>query len=441
MTIENTATSTALIEKLNHPHSSQRLDALAKLVKMVQGGELSTPVREHNVNNHIHTTYSFSPYSPTKALWMAYNSGLVTSGIMDHDSVSGAREFTNAGRCIGMGTTVGAEIRVSAAKTRLAGRRINHPDQKSTIYMAIHGIPHTQLEKADRFLQPIRAARNKRNTAMVQRINEITGENTLALDMEKDVKPLSMCHEGGSITERHILFALGHKMIARFGQGRPLVDFLKNELRLKLSAKIQSLLMEADNPHYPYDLLGALKSDFVPKMYIPADEELVDVQDAVNFAAEIGAVSAYAYLGDITQSVTGDKKAQKFEDDYLDLLFEELKSIGFNAVTYMPSRNTMDQLLRVQEKCRSHNLFQISGEDINSPRQKFICEALKKPEFENLFDATYALIGHELKAGNDISDAMFAPSTVDRIPNLNDRIKYYADIGRREVQSRNIVMK
>lgn len=440
MTTENTATSTALVKKLNHPDRSQRLDALSELVKMVQDEELPTPVREHNVNNHIHTTYSFSPYSPAKALWMAYNSGLVTSGIMDHDSVSGAREFTNVGRCIGMGTTVGAEIRVSAAKTRLAGRRVNHPDQKSTIYMAIHGIPHTQLEKADRFLQPIRAARNKRNTAMVECINEITRDPALALDMEKDVQPLSMCHEGGSITERHILFALGHKMIARFGQGRPLVESLKNELRLQMSSKIQARLLEADNPHYAYDLLGALKSDFVPKMYIPADEELVDVQDAVNFAAEIGAISAYAYLGDVTQSVTGDKKAQKFEDDYLDLLFEELKSIGFNAVTYMPSRNTMDQLLRVQEKCRSHNLFQISGEDINSPRQKFICEALKKPEFENLFDATYALIGHELKAGNDISDAMFAPPTVDRIPNLNDRIKYYADIGRQEVQSRHILM-
>ena len=32
----------------------------------------------------------FSPYSPSKAIWMAYLAGLTTAGIMDHDSVSGA---------------------------------------------------------------------------------------------------------------------------------------------------------------------------------------------------------------------------------------------------------------------------------------------------------------------------------------------------------------
>ncbi|MFO7822210.1 MAG: PHP domain-containing protein, partial [Lentisphaeria bacterium] len=400
-----------LEEKLNHPESAQRLAALKDLTAMVRAGDLAAPSRAHNVNNHIHTTYSFSPYSPTKALWMAYNSGLATSGIMDHDSVSGAAEFTEAGRIIGMGTTVGAEIRVSAENTRLAGRRINNPDQETVIYMAIHGIPPTQLSKADDFLKPVREARNKRNVAMVEKINQVIRQPALELDFEEDVMPLSMCHEAGSITERHILFALARKLVATYGRGRKLLQAIEDELEMNVSSKVENFLLDADNPHYEYDLLGALKSDFVPQMYIAADAELVPVEEAVRFAADIGAVSAYAYLGDISQSVTGDKKAQKFEDDYLDLLFDELARIGFNAVTYMPSRNTMKQLLRVKEKCREHGLFQISGEDINSPRQSFICEALKNPEFNNLFDATYALIGHELEAGSDLQKALFSAAT------------------------------
>lgn len=429
-----------LIEQLNHPDVEERIGALQELVGMVRSGDLPAPSRQHNVNNHIHTTYSFSPYSPTKALWMAYNSGLVTSGIMDHDSVSGAEEFTAAGRVIGMGTTVGAEIRVSAQHTRLAGRRINNPDQNTVAYMAIHGIPHTRLDAVDEFLESVREARNGRNAAMVEKINDLVNLPDLILDMQSDVMPLSMCHEGGSITERHLLFALGHKLIAKFGKGSDLLEYLKTAFGMQISSKNEQFLRDPDNPHYDYDLLGALKSDFVPKMYIPADDELVDMQAAVDFAAEIGAVSAYAYLGDVGQSVTGDKKAQKFEDDYLDLLFDELDKIGFNAVTYMPSRNTMEQLHRVKEKCREHRLFQISGEDINSPRQTFICEALKDPEFNNLFDATYALIGHELEAGTDLRKAMFSRGTVERIPDLDERIEHYAAIGRKEVESRNITM-
>ena len=140
----------------------------------------------------------------------------------------------------------------------------------------------------------------------------------------------------------------------------------------------------------------------------------------------IGAISAYAYLGDVKESPTGDKKAQKFEDDYLNMLFDELEHLGFNAVTYMPSRNTPEQLHRVMSLCREHGLFQISGEDINQPRQSFICEELAKPEFRHLKKATYALIGHERSATQDIENAMF--SVKNRRHPLSVRIDYYSSL-------------
>ena len=99
-----------------------------------------------------------------------------------------------------------------------------------------------------------------------------------------------------------------------------------------------------------------------------ADDELPDVREALDIANEIGAISAYAYLGDVGSSVTGDKRAQKFEDDYLDELIPYIKELGFRAVTYMPSRNTRAQLERLRALCEKYELFQISGEDINSPR-------------------------------------------------------------------------
>ncbi|HHW00836.1 MAG TPA: PHP domain-containing protein [Clostridiaceae bacterium] len=418
------------IENLNNDDVNIRLDSLRKLKEGIEKGDIARPVSGEDVNNHIHSIYSFSPYSPSKAIWMAYTAGLTTAGIMDHDSISGAYEFIEAGKIIGIATTIGVECRTDFSKTPLNGRRINNPDQKSVAYVALHGIPHTEIDKVKEFFKPYLAERNKRNRLMVDRINDIFNQYGVTIDFDADVVPLSKSAEQGSITERHILYALSLRLIEVFGKGNRLVDFLKNELKLNLSSKVENYLLDGNNEHYAYDLLGALKSDLVEKFYIDATAECPDIKEVINFAREIGAISAYAYLGDVGNSVTGDKKSQKFEDDYLDELFDVIKEIGFNAVTYMPSRNTMEQLKRLKQLCEKYGMFQISGEDINTPRQSFICTALRNEEFRNLIDSTWALIGHEYMATQDKSKGLFSDETIARYPDLNERIKEYCRIGR-----------
>ena len=118
-------------------------------------------------------------------------------------------------------------------------------------------------------------------------------------------------------------------------------------------------------------------------------------KDGGVFMRENDAIACYAYLGDVEQSVTGDKKAQKYEDAYLDQLFDVLDSCGIHAVTYMPTRNTPKQLDRLRTLCQQHHMFQVSGEDINSPRQSFVIHAMEKPQFANLVRSTWQLIDHE----------------------------------------------
>ena len=384
-----------LIERLNDRDAEIRLASLRELMSMIDRGELKAPVQGNDVNNHIHTTFSFSPYSPAKAVWMAYCAGLKTAGIMDHDSLSGAREFIEAGKITGILTTIGVECRVSMKNTPLADKRINNPDQKGIAYTTIHGIPHQHIDEVVAFFKPYVKARNERNRKMTDRINTLTAPYGIRLDFDRDVVPLSEFVHGGSITERHLLFALSQKPTERFGKGEEIVSFLTKEMGIALPDKIRGYLSDSENPYYEYDLLGALKGNLVEKFYIDADEECPDVRELVAFAAKIDAFSAYAYLGDVGDSVTGDKKTQKFEDDYLDQLFDVIKELNFKAVTYMPSRNTMEQLRRVRALCERYGFFQISGEDINSPRQSFICEAQRNPEFANLYDSTMTLIRHE----------------------------------------------
>jgi hypothetical protein len=416
----------ALIQSLNDPDKTRRLSALQELRSRVSV-QSAVAAGGRDVNNHIHTHYSFSPYSPAKAVWMAARAGLATAGIMDHDTISGAREFSAAGRIYGLPTTIGAECRVSFADTPLAGRRINNPDQDTVAYVALHGIPHSQIDAVAGFFRPVLAARGRRNRQMTLRLNDLLQPAGISLDYDQDIVPLSAAADGGQVTERHLLYAVSLRLIDRFGAGRPLVDFLQDTLRISVRDKARQQLTDPANPHLAYDLLGVLKSDLVEKFYIDATDECPPIADLSAFAQTHGIVLAYAYLGDVTESVTGDKKAQSFEDSYLDDLFILLRQLGFHAVTYMPSRNTRTQLLRLRALCEQHAFFQISGEDINQPRQPFICEAMRDPLFANLYDAAWALIGHERLATEDLQQGMFSQQTAGLHPQLDERICYFRD--------------
>ena len=384
------------------------------------------PPKGTDVNNHIHTTYSFSPYSPTAAVYFARMAGLATCGLMDHDSIAGAEEFLAAAQAIGMGATIGIECRVSFANSPFASRRINNPDQDGIVYMALHGVPHTQTGRVNEFFAPYRAKRNVRNAKMVAAVNGLMAKYGVTLDFEKDVLPLSNAAKGGSVTERHLSRALSEKLLARYPEGAALVRFLEEDMGFAISAKVRGYLMDETNPFRMYDLLGFIKSDVIGKFYIPATDECPDVRDVLALSEEVGAISAYAYLGDVGDSVTGDKRAQKFEDDYLDELVPFLKELGFRAITYMPSRNTMAQLNRVRKLCEQYDLMQISGEDINSPRQSFVCEAQRDPAFAHLITATWALIAHEWRATENPEDGLFSAKSAAKWPSLAERLQAFA---------------
>ena len=377
----------AILNKLNAPTKEERLANLKEVLK----NTTFPPMVPQYINNHIHTTYSFSPYSPTAAVYAARMEGLCTAGIIDHDSISGAEEFLEAAKIVGIPVTIGMECRVSMDGTRLEGRRTNNPDQVGVSYMTIQSVPHDKIDVLTEFFKPYQAARHTRNRQMIEKINALVG---VELDYDRDVLPLSMASENGGVTERHLMYALAIELVKQVGKGQGMIDKLTS-LGMNLSEKQKALLSDTEYPFYEYDVLGMLKGTFVPKIFIDATDECPKLPDMVKLCKDVDAYLCYAYLGDVGDSVTGDKKAQKFEDDYLDDVFECLKEEGVTAVTYMPTRNTPAQLERLRGLCDQYGMFQISGEDINTPRQSFIIKAMENPMFQNLIDATWKLIEHE----------------------------------------------
>jgi hypothetical protein len=369
---------------------------------------------------------------------MARVSGLRAVGSVDHDSIAAAHEMLEAGKIVEMGTTVGCELRVNFSDTSVEGRKFNSPDAPNIAYLVIHGVPEPRVSQVMRFLEPVHQARNRRNIAQVERLNGLLAEVSLpGIDFETDVRGISMAAEGGSITERHILYALARRIMAEVEPGPELVGFLRKRLRIAISDRLESLLADSENPHYVYDLLGVLKSSFLPRFFLqPGEEECISVYTVVDFANSISALPSYAYLGDITESATGDKKPEKFEDEYLDDLVPELARIGFRSVTYMPPRNTVEQLRRVQRLCADHGLVEISGVDINSSRQSFRCPEVRQPDFRHLFQSTWALIAHEKLASCDEKYGLFAEDNPFGALPLAERMAKYAEIGQRIDPSR-----
>jgi len=376
---------------LNADTVNERLANLAKLI----AEETEPPqVQPQFANNHIHTTYSFSPYSPTAAVYFAREAGLQTAGIMDHDSIGGAEEFRRAGEIAGVAVTCGIECRADMRETSLAGRRLNHPDQAGSAYMSVHSVMPDQYDRLQELTVPLRERRNVRNRAMVERINALMSPIGVTLDFDADVLPVSLYHEGGAVTERHLLWALSGKLLETLGISG-VIEALEGLGIAITDGQRAKLLAGGDNVQY--DLLGILKAELVEQFYIPAAEELLTLRELAALSDDVGAILCYAYLGDVENSVTGDKRAQQFEDGFLDELFAVLKEEGVRGLTYMPSRNSDAQIARIQALCKQYDMVEICGEDVNSPSQSFICEKLADPRFSHLVDATWNLIERERK--------------------------------------------
>lgn len=421
-----------IAETLECPNESDRLEGLASFAERNTGGLFDRPIGEE-VNNHVHTRYSFSPYSPSSVAYHARLNGLGAVGSVDHDSISAGREMREAARIVGIGSTRGCELRVDFSETPFVGRTLNNPDSAGIAYIVLHGVPDSGLKALEVFLKPLVAARERRTEQELYGVNcTLFSLGLESLDYEQDVRSLSWVDRGGTITERHLLYAMSTRILESFsGDEEKLIPFLRTTLGLTIPVRIEEYFTDPKNQHIVYDLLGVLKSQYLPEVFVqPGEDESIPVGRVVDFARSIGAIPAYAYLGDVEDSPTGDKAAQRFEDSYLEELFPVLLTIGFQAITYMPPRNTVQQLKRVQNLCSEFGLMEISGVDINSSRQKFTCPEILLPEFRHLNKTTWALIAHEHLTSFDEKFGIFHPENPMISMSMGKRIEKYAAMAR-----------
>ena len=98
------------------------------------------------------------------------------------------------------------------------------------------------------------------------------------------------------------------------------------------------------------------------------------------------------------------------------------------AFSYAPTRNAPDQVERVRALCREYDMLEVLGEDINQPRQDFIMKHSSDADRQFFNDSTWAIIGHEILANQDLEQSIISDSTLAKYPELSGRIQYYKEV-------------
>ena len=97
-------------------------------------------------------------------------------------------------------------------------------------------MPQRAFAEVQAFFAPYREARNRRNRAMVARLNDLLRPFDVALEFDCDVLPLSQWTQGGAVTERHLTMALAKGLAARFGRGQALLAFVEGTMGQRMGS-------------------------------------------------------------------------------------------------------------------------------------------------------------------------------------------------------------
>ena len=140
------------------------------------------------------------------------------------------------------------------------------------------------------------------------------------------------------------------------------------------------------------------------------------------FEAFVGGVNSACAAADMLCTVF-----DHYEPEALPGHIEAMHKIEHSAD--IEKHGTMEQLVRVMDKCRELDFFEISGEDINQPRQSFICMKQRDEAFRHLSDNTWALVGHENAATADPEESIYSDKIKKEYPGLKERVAHFKEIG------------
>jgi len=343
--------SEQLERQLDDFDRNRRSEALTRLWRAAESGEIALPAPGADVNLHAHTSFSYNAYgySPSKFAWLARKAGLAVAGIVDFDVLDGVDEFLDAGRRIGLKCCAGLESRVFVPE--FATLEMNSPGEPGVSYNMGVGFPAAASHP---FLVEMRAAAKKRTHGIIERVNVYL--DPVKLDFDADVAPLT---PAGNATERHLCEAYERKAIAVFPDAVRRSAFWTERL--------------GDAPADSGKLQGLIRAKTMKRGgvgYVAPDRgSFPELAKMNRFVAEVGAIPTVTWLDGASE---GEQRMEEFVDI--------AAASGAAALNVIPDRNytpgkpdiKLKHLYDVVALAERRSFPVVVGTEMNGPGQKFV---------------------------------------------------------------------
>jgi len=260
--------------------------------------------RQASIDLHIHTTASDGTFTPEQVVSHAHQLNLKAIAITDHDTVVGSKEALRSGSPPSLGFLTGVEISSTpppfypgSGSFHLLGYSIRLDDPQ-----------------LNRTLEKLQQARQNRNPAIINRLNEL----------------------GISITLDEVLREAGEGQL-----GRPHIA------QLMVKKRAVASIDEAFD-----QFLGTGKPAYV-------DKQRVECFKAIEIILDAGGVPILAHPGLLDYKTEGR----------LDELIGKLKKAGIQGVEVYYSGHTPDQTRLYAELAKRHELLMTGGSDFHGAIQ------------------------------------------------------------------------
>ena len=389
------------VDALSSKRKGARLRALKKLAKIRGEKEYCD-----DTLLSIHTDYSFSPYSPSLACFMADKFGLRLAGIMDNYTLSGADEFIKASKILGVTYSTGVQIR--AKFDFLGGAFYN---------VSVMGIASRFFKDVEKRLSIFQQNQYSNVLKTTEEINARFEKYGVKIDFKKDVLSQVKKSKSKVYLSKYAYFSLSKNLKEKFSKEK-VVEILK-ELGLNLTNEEIKLLTVENNVYYEYDLASIL---FLQKSKFSAKKNYENAASAVALSKDVGAICSFEY--EILEKLEDNDENKK----ELSSLIENLKKLGFDGFSFDPSK--MDEGLRnaVFDKLNELEMLPFLLSSIEFPRQDF---KFRFPDerSENLMkQSSYVVVGSEMSQNQTAEGYVLSSLNV----NFEDKVRLFAKIGRGE---------
>jgi starch phosphorylase len=427
-----------LEKKLRDPAKAVRVDALKALAIDSERGDMTVAPPSKNNNVHVHSKFSYSPYYPEEIAYRLFRAGLRNGGIIDHDTTAGNKDFLDAAEILGMKKTSGFEMRVSFGEDAPEIFRDliwNAPGVPNMIYFLCHALPDPSHPLIRELLGKVRASKERRNRAMLVKVNEKLQALGIHVSIDYDKNILEEARlqvQDRNTTDRHLMAGVAYQLGDNLGYYKTILG--DDALAAKAVAGYK-----AGDIDVPMEILrGAfLKPSAKLSCFIAPDaEESPSMKTVVEIIKKAGGIPIYPYLGD-------SKGSKTHEEEHLDELFKYLVSIGVPGIAIMPHRNSDEEIVKVVALAKRYGLRVFSGVDINKPDMPFLEEKglVELPDVFDPADVSYNrevgedflkggdfLVGHEFLARH-AEFGFYSIELAKLLPEENNRFDFLASVG------------